>query len=83
MICPIVPSDMLCFLSAATGIKYSTYILTIVIANTPLRLLYSYIGINFTKSAVGLSLSFVSILLIFIASIKIWNTLKTQINTNH
>lgn len=83
MNCPIVPSDMLCFLSAATGIKYSTYILTIVIANTPLRLLYSYIGMNFTKSAVGLSLSFVSILLIFITSIKIWNTLKTQINTNH
>ncbi|MDQ0273982.1 TVP38/TMEM64 family protein [Cytobacillus purgationiresistens] len=81
MVCPLVPSDVLCFLSAVTGIKYSTYILTIVIANTPLRILYGYIGINFTKSALGLSLSLISILLIFIVSIKIWKTLKTQLNT--
>jgi len=83
MVCPIVPSDVLCYLSAATGIKYSTYILTIVIANTPLRLLYSYIGVSFTESAVGLSLTFVSIVLIFIVAIKIWNTLKTRIIHHH
>lgn len=76
MICPIVPADVLCFLSVANGIKYSTYILTIVIANAPLRLLYSYIGVSFTKSTVGLILTFVSIALIFIVSIKMWNTLK-------
>ncbi|MFS0671389.1 VTT domain-containing protein [Peribacillus frigoritolerans] len=79
MICPIVPADVLCFLSATTGIKYSTYILTIVIANAPLRLLYCYIGVSFTESTVGLILTFVSIALIFIVSIKMWNTLK---NTN-
>lgn len=76
MICPIVPADVLCFLSAAAGIKYSTYILTIIIANAPLRLLYSYIGVSFTESTVGLILTFVSIALICIVSIKMWNTLK-------
>lgn len=76
MICPIVPVDVLCFLSAANGIKYSTYILTIVLANAPLRLLYSYIGVSFTKSTGGLILTFVSIALIFIVSIKMWNSLK-------
>ncbi|MED3965840.1 TVP38/TMEM64 family protein [Niallia taxi] len=80
MVCPIVPSDVLCFLSAATGIKYSTYILTLIIANAPLRLLYSYIGINFAKSTVGLSLTCISIGLIFIVSLRIWNTLKTNIS---
>lgn len=83
MVCPIIPSDVLCFLSASTGIKYSTYIFTIVISNTPLRLLYSYIGVSFTEYAVGLSLTFVSIALIFIMSIKIWNTLKTQMIHSH
>ncbi|WP_313798866.1 VTT domain-containing protein [Cytobacillus sp.] len=83
MIYPIIPSDVLCFLSASTGIKYSTYIFTIVISNTPLRLLYSYIGLSFTESSVGLSLTFVSIALIFIVSIKIWNTLKTQMICSH
>ncbi|MGZ9818122.1 TVP38/TMEM64 family protein [Peribacillus simplex] len=76
MICPIVPGDVLCFLSAANGIKYSTYILTIVLANAPLRLLYSYIGVSFTKSTGGLILTFVSIALMFIVSMKMWNTLK-------
>lgn len=79
MVCPIVPSDVLCFLSAATGIRFSTYILTLIIANAPLRLLYSYIGINFTKSTVWLSLTFITIGLIFIVSLRIWNTLKTKI----
>lgn len=77
MICPIIPSDVLCFLTAATGIKYPTYILTIVIANAPLRILYSYIGFSFTESTVGLSLTIVSIVLIFIVSIKIWKHLST------
>lgn len=76
MICPIVPVDVLCILSAANGIKYSTYILTIVLANAPLRLLYSYIGVSFTKSTGGLILTLVSIALMFIVSMKMWNTLK-------
>lgn len=81
MICPIVPADVLCFLSAASGIKYPTYICIIVLAHTPLRLLYSYMGINFTESAMGLSLTIVSIVLIFIVSIRMWNTYQTQIKT--
>lgn len=81
MICPIVPSDVLCFLSAAAGIKYRTYIFIIVLAHTPLRLLYSYMGINLTESTMGLSLTIVSLVLIGIVSIRIWNTYKTQINT--
>ncbi|MFS0783216.1 TVP38/TMEM64 family protein [Bacillus sp. 1P06AnD] len=78
IICPIAPTDVTCFLSASIGIKYSTYILTIIIANMPLRLLYSFIGISFSESMIGLALVIGSLVLVIIASIKIWNNLKQK-----
>ena len=78
IICPIVPADVVCFLSASIGLKYLTYILTIIIANTPLRMLYSFVGTDLIKSKVGLILVIVSLVLIFAISIKIWSTLKQK-----
>ena len=75
---PIGPADVICFLSASVGIKYSTYILTIIIASTPLRILYSYIGISLSESTVGLVFIIVSLVLVFTASIKIWNNFKRE-----
>ncbi|KQL54907.1 hypothetical protein AN964_16280 [Heyndrickxia shackletonii] len=76
IICPIAPSDAICFLAAAVGLKYSTYILTIIISNIPLMILYSIIEISLSESLVGIVLIIISFVLIAIVSIKIWNNLK-------
>ena len=81
MICPIAPTDIICFLSASAGIKYSTYILTIIIANIPLRMLYSYVGISLLESKFGLVFVIISLVLVATISIKIWNTLKEKPET--
>lgn len=78
VICPIAPADIICFLSASVGIKFSTYIFTIIIASTPLRILYSFMGGNLHKYTVGLVFVIVSLILVFAASIKIWNSLKQK-----
>jgi uncharacterized membrane protein YdjX (TVP38/TMEM64 family) len=78
IICPIAPTDLICFLSATVGLKYSIYILTIIISNIPLMILYSFIGTNLSGSLVGIVLVIISFILIAIVSIKIWNNLKQK-----
>lgn len=39
---PVVPSDVVCFFSALTGMSFSKYALTIFIADTPVILLYTF-----------------------------------------
>ncbi|QQZ08476.1 TVP38/TMEM64 family protein [Heyndrickxia vini] len=76
IICPIAPSDAICFLAAAVGIKYSTYMLTIIISNIPLMIVYSLIGISLSDSLMGTVIVILSFALIAFVSIKIWNNLK-------
>ncbi|MED4648235.1 VTT domain-containing protein [Bacillus inaquosorum] len=78
MICPIAPTDIVCFLSAAVGLKYRVYILTVVIMNIPLLIFSSFIVINFSESIVGTVLVIISFALISIVSIKMWNSLKQK-----
>ncbi|MEH6973028.1 TVP38/TMEM64 family protein [Bacillus sp. JJ675] len=81
IICPIAPTDAICFLSAAVGLKYSAYIITIMISNIPFMILYSFLGISFSKSLAGIVLVIVSFVLIAVVSIKIWNSLKQEQRT--
>ncbi|MEC1420957.1 VTT domain-containing protein [Bacillus subtilis] len=81
MICPIAPTDVVCFLSAAVGLKYRVYILTVVITNIPLLIFSSFIVINFSESLAGTVLVIVSFVLISVVSIKMWNSLKQKQNT--
>ncbi|MED3514040.1 VTT domain-containing protein [Bacillus subtilis] len=81
MICPIAPTDVVCFLSAAVGIKYTTYILTVIVTNIPLLIFSSFIVINFSESLMGTVLVVASFVLVSIISIKMWNTLKHKQST--
>lgn len=78
IICPIAPTDAICFLSASIGIKYWTYILTVIISNIPLVLLYSFIGNSLYDSFIGILLVVLSFGFISAISIKIWNNLKKK-----
>ncbi|MFJ7666808.1 TVP38/TMEM64 family protein [Lysinibacillus sp. NPDC097195] len=78
VICPIAPADVICFLSASVGIKYSTYLLTIMIASTPLRIVYSFIGNGLHDYTIGLVLVMVSLFVLIVATNKIWHNLKEK-----
>ncbi len=78
MICPVAPTDVICFLSAAIGLRYSAYMLTVLISNIPIVLLSSFVVINFSESVTGIVLVIVSFILITILTVKIWNNLKQK-----
>lgn len=70
---PVVPSDIVCFLSVLTGITFAKYVVTICIADTPIILLYTFLGISIKYSiyVFGVML-FILILFNFIV-LKRWN----------
>ncbi|MEC3841814.1 TVP38/TMEM64 family protein [Bacillus amyloliquefaciens] len=76
MLCPAAPTDVICFLSAAVGLKYSAYMLTVLIANIPIIILSSFVVINFSESFAGIALIIVSFILITILTVRIWNRMK-------
>ncbi|MCY6369505.1 TVP38/TMEM64 family protein [Clostridium ganghwense] len=76
IICPISPTDVVCFLSASLKLNYFKYILVVIISNTPLILLYSFIGNSFNHSIYVLILMITCVILISIYTIQMWNKLK-------
>lgn len=70
MICPLAPTDVVCFLSATVGIKYTTYIFTVIVTNIPLMIFSSFIVIKFSESLMGTVLVVASLVLISIISVK-------------
>lgn len=78
VLCPIAPSDVVCFVSASVGLNYIKYILTIIISNIPLIMLYSYMGISYKESVFSIIALCLSIILIAFYSIRAWNSLKVN-----
>jgi len=79
MIFPLAPSDAICFLSASSGIPYLKYIVTVIVANIPIVIIYSFIGLQFTESIYSILISITVIGIISIYILKIWNKLKGSI----
>lgn len=80
IICPIAPTDAICFLSASLGAKYLNYMLTIIISNLPLLLLYSLIGTSLSESLIGIAAGVVLLIVVTVVSINIWNNLKNTVS---
>lgn len=78
IICPIAPTDAVCFLLSSSGINYGKYIMVVIISNVPAILLYSFLGLSFINSISGIALIAVSIALITIFTTMIWNNLKRK-----
>lgn len=47
---PVIPSDLVCFFSVLTGMPFRKYVLTIFIADTPIIILYTFLGISMKYS---------------------------------
>lgn len=80
IICPIAPTDAVCFMLASVGMSYGKYIMVVIVSNVPGLLLYSFLGLSFTNSILAVTLTVVSIVMITIFSIKIWNNLKRKVS---
>lgn len=74
---PVVPSDIVCFFSALTGIPFSKYVLTIFIADTPIILLYTFLGISIKYSLYVFIVTFIIIVSVSFIQYRKWNS---QIN---
>ncbi len=78
IICPIAPTDVICFLSSSIGLSYIKYILTIIISNIPIIGLYSYMGINYKESSLSVIILCLTISALALYTMKIWNSLKAD-----
>ncbi|MDW8799989.1 VTT domain-containing protein [Clostridium sp. A1-XYC3] len=73
ILCPIAPSDVACFLASSTGLNYRKFILTVIAANIPMIILYSFLGDSVMSSANNVIIITFIILIISIYSIYLWN----------
>ena len=70
---PVVPSDVVCFFSALTGISFKKYVLTIFLADTPIILLYTFLGISIQYSIYVFVITLMVIFLVSYFNFKKWN----------
>lgn len=78
VLCPVAPTDAICYFSAYLGIGYLKYIGTFILANLPAVFLYSYIGESFQDSIWNTVFIVLTILATGLVSLKVWNNLKSS-----
>lgn len=78
VLCPVAPTDAICYLSAYLGINYFKYIATFIVSNLPAVFLYSYIGESFQNSIWNTLFIVLTILATGLMSVKMWNKLKAK-----
>ena len=78
VLCPVAPTDAICYLSAYLGINYFKYIATFIVSNLPAVFLYSYIGESFQNSNWNTLFIVLTILATGLMSVKMWNKLKAK-----
>jgi uncharacterized membrane protein YdjX (TVP38/TMEM64 family) len=71
---PVVPSDIICFFSALTGISFSKYVFTIFISGTPIILLYTFLGISIKYSLCVFIVTLIIIISVSYIKYRNWNS---------
>lgn len=70
---PVVPSDIVCFFSVLTEITLIKYILTILIADTPIIMLYTFLGVSIRYSIFVFIVMIIALIIVNSINIKRWN----------
>lgn len=70
---PVVPSDIVCFFSVLAEITLIKYVLTIFLADTPVILLYTFLGVSLKYSIYVFIIMLILVILINIINFKKWN----------
>lgn len=73
ILCPIAPSDIACFLASSTGLNYRKFILTVIVSNMPMMILYGFLGNSVLSSVNNTIIISVIIIMISIYSVHLWN----------
>ena len=78
IMCPVAPTDLVCFLAAAIGIKYVKYIVTVIISNIPIVALYSFVGTSLNSSIYIMVIAFMLISIFGFLTMNKWNNIKAK-----
>ncbi len=70
---PIIPTDIICFFSVLTDISFSKYVLTIFLADTPVILLYTFLGLSIKYSFYVFIAMLIAVILINYFNFKKWH----------
>lgn len=81
VLCPVLPTDLICCGAAILGYEYKKYILTVFASNIPLLILYSFLGESFGGSLVTNLLLITIVLLITNYTIMTFKRLKQGSNS--
>lgn len=73
ILCPIAPSDAVCFLGSSTGLNYVKFMLTVLAANMPMMILYSFLGNSVIYSVNNTIIISGIIIAVSTYSIYLWN----------
>ncbi|MCP8970149.1 TVP38/TMEM64 family protein [Ectobacillus ponti] len=71
--CPCMPTDAACFTAAATGMKYRTFLLSVITGAIPMVILYTVAGNALLQPSPLLLVVLIVLLLIGIIAIFAWN----------
>lgn len=82
VLCPVAPTDGICYLSSYLGLGYRRFIITFIIANIPAVSLYSFLGDSFSNSIYNTVFIIITLIVTSIITIKKWNKLKLNIHQN-
>ena len=76
ILCPIAPTDLVCLISSVLNLDYKKYLITVIFANIPMMLLYSYLGSSILDFTGNSSIILVVIGIVLIYTITIWLKIK-------
>lgn len=83
VLCPVAPSDMVCMAASILNFEYKKYIFTIAMANTPMILLYSYLGSNGLGMTGQKAVLLAVLAVILIYTGYIWVKTKRRVSKNN
>ena len=79
VLCPIAPTDVICYLSSYLGLGYKKFIITFILANIPAVFLYSFLADSFNDSIYKTMFIIIALAATSVITIKEWNKLKLNI----
>lgn len=80
ILCPAAPSDPACFLASSTGLSYRKFIITVILANIPMMILYSFLGNSIISLSSNIIIIAAFIVLLSGYSIYLWKKEQKQQN---
>lgn len=79
ILCPVAPTDLVCFISSYAGLKYKNFILTVILSNIPIIIVYNILGQSFLYSIYYFLFIACTFLGISIYLVQIWSKITKAV----